>query len=68
MSLPVAFAELMLDSLDDPLKKEVLDHFKEKGGGINFDLNKFWAAIKQGGKQTLVEIDNEEMHIKVWIE
>jgi len=64
VNMPLSFAELLLDSLSQELQTEIADDLKKKG--IKLDL--FWDSIKKGGRQTIVEIDNDEQHIKVWIE
>ena len=64
VNMPLAFAQLLLDSLNDELRNEISHGLQAKG----LQLDRFWEAFKKGGKQTIVEIDNEDQHIKVWIE
>lgn len=64
VNMPVAFAQLLLDSLNDELRNEISHGLQAKG----LQLDRFWEAFKKGGKQTIVEIDDAEQHIKVWIE
>jgi len=65
INLPIAFAELVLDSLSEEHKDLILKHIP---GGQPMDLKKFWDSFRSGGKQTIVEVDNPEMTIKVWVE
>ena len=64
VNMPLAFAQLLLDSLNEELREEISHGLKAKG----LQLDRFWEAFKKGGKQTIIEIDDEEQHIKVWIE
>lgn len=64
VNMPLAFAQLLLDSLNEELREEISHGLQMKG----LQLDRFWEAFKKGGKQTIVEIDDEEQHIKVWIE
>lgn len=64
VNMPLAFAQLLLDSLNDELRAEISHGLQAKG----LQLDRFWEAFKKGGKQTIVEIDDEGQHIKVWIE
>lgn len=68
VNLPIAFAELALESLGQYYREQINKQLFPEGGSSMPDLEKFWKAIKQGGKQTLVEIDDEHERIKVWIE
>ena len=70
INLPIAFGELLLDSLDENYRNMIQAKIKESHGG-EFqmpDFKKLLEAIKTGGPQTLVEIDNDEDSIRVWIE
>jgi len=67
VNLPIAFAELLLDSLGDAYRKEIIEGLREKSQGP-IDFDKLWQAIKQGGAQTILEIDNGDERIKVWVE
>lgn len=64
VNMPLAFTEILLESLSDEIRKEIGDHLQDKG----VSLERFWDAIKKGGKQTLIEIDDENHTIKVWVE
>jgi len=64
VNMPLSFAEILLDSLGDELQQEIGDELKKKG----VQLNKLLESIKKSGAQTIIEIDNDEQHIKVWIE
>src|SRR5262245_27618144 len=66
VNLPLAFAELLLDSLGDNYKDEVEGEFYKKFKMP--DMKKLMDSIKQSGPQTLIEIDEEDQRIKVWIE
>ncbi len=67
VNLPIAFAELLLDSLGDAYRKEIIEGLKEQGHGA-IDLDKLWKSIKEGGPQTILEVNNDEERIKVWVE
>ncbi len=71
VNLPLAFAELLLESLDDQyrhiIEKELLKDVPEAPRSLP-DLKKLFEAIREGGPQTLVEIDGEQERIRVWIE
>jgi hypothetical protein len=64
VNMPLAFAELCFQSLSEDLQKEIGAGLKAKG----IALERFWDAFKKGGKQTIVEIDDENQNIKVWVE
>lgn len=64
VNMPIAFAEIFLQTVGDNLRDEIQKHMDLKG----MDLDQFWKAIKDGGPQTLVEIDDGDQKIKVWIE
>ncbi len=66
VNLPLAFAELILETLGDAYRQKFEDNIPPQYKGMN--LESFWNAIKKGGKQTIIEIDNEDEHIKVWVE
>ncbi len=65
VNLPLAFAELLLDSLGQEYRGEITKHL---GVTSAQSLEKFWEAIMMGGKQTLVEVDAEDQRIRVWVE
>lgn len=70
INLPLAFGELLLDSLDENYRNMIQQKIQQEHGA-EFkmpDFKKLLEAIKTGGPQTLVEIDNDEDSIKVWIE
>lgn len=64
VNMPMAFAELLLDSLSAELRDEIDEALKQKGVA----LEKLLESFKKAGKQTIVEIDNDQQHIRVWIE
>ncbi|HET9481373.1 MAG TPA: hypothetical protein VFP98_06420, partial [Candidatus Polarisedimenticolia bacterium] len=66
VNLPIAFADLLLQSLGDELKPELERHLQTKFKGM--DMQKMWDAIRKGGKQILLEVDIEDQKIKVWTE
>ena len=71
VNMPLAFADLVLQSIGDNYSEILNKELQEKGVGVGlkFDsLHQLMDAIKKGGKQTLVEIDQEGESIKVWIE
>ena len=66
VNLPLAFAELLVESLGDEYKNHLQDELNKK---IKIpDMQKFWQSLKESGPQTIIEVDHEEHHIKVWIE
>ncbi len=65
VNMPIAFAELLLDSLSQIYREEISMHLHEQGV---VNLEEFWKAIKEGGKQTIVEIDGEDESIRIWVE
>ncbi|HEY3176220.1 MAG TPA: hypothetical protein VGK94_10750 [Candidatus Polarisedimenticolia bacterium] len=64
VNMPLAFAELLFQSLGEELQKEITHGLQAKG----IALERFWDAFKKGGKQTIVEIDDAKQNIKVWVE
>lgn len=64
VNLPIAFAEALLQSLDEIDQGEVVAELKARG----YDINNLWKSLRTLGKQTLVEIETEEARIKVWLE
>lgn len=70
VNLPIAFGELLIESLE-PMYREMIQKKIQAEHGTEFqmpDWKKFLEGLKSGGPQTLVEIDNEENAIKVWLE
>jgi len=71
VNLPIAFGELLLDAIDENYRKLIEEKLAQENPGTTMkmpDFKKLLEAIKSGGPQTLVEIDNDEDSIKVWIE
>jgi len=64
VNMPLSFVDILLDSLGDELQQEIGDEMRKKG----VQLNKLIESIKKNGPQTIIEIDNDEQHIKVWVE
>lgn len=66
VNMPLAFAKLAIESLDDAYGPMIDRELKMKGLGANLD--QFLEALKKGGKQTLVEVEADNQRIKVWVE
>jgi hypothetical protein len=64
VNMPLSFVDILLDSLGDELQQEIGEEMKKKG----IQLDKLLESIKKNGPQTIIEIDNDEQHIKVWVE
>ncbi len=64
VNLPVAFAEALIESLDEMDQGAVMEELKSR----HIDINNLWKSLRTLGKQTLVEIETEEAFIKVWLE
>jgi len=71
VNLPLAFAELLLESLDDQYRQMIEQHLLKdvpEAPKSLPDLKKLFEEIRKGGPQTIIEIDGEEERIRVWIE
>lgn len=78
VNLPIAFAELALESLTENYRHIIEQKLATIEGPDSPDnpgmpktlpdFKKLLEAVRSGGAQTLVEIDGEEDFIKVWIE
>jgi hypothetical protein len=66
VNMPLAFAELALQSLGEAYGPMIEEQLKMKG--LSGNLNQFIEALKKGGKQTLVEVETGEESIKIWVE
>jgi hypothetical protein len=64
VNLPIAFAEALIGSLSEFDQGMVLDELRKR----KIDINNIWKSLRTLGKQTLVQIETEENHIKIWLE
>lgn len=64
VNLPVAFARMLIEAVDEEDRKEMQREAKEKG----IDLDDIFQAIEKAGTGKLLEADSEESHIEIWIE
>ena len=67
VNMPIAFAELILDAIEQGWRDEI-NKGLQKHGISSGNLESFWKAIKEGGPQTILEIDNDEEKIRFWVE
>jgi len=64
VNLPVAFARMLIDAVDDDQKKEMKSAAKSKG----IDLDDIFESIETAGAGKLLEVDDDTCHIEIWIE
>jgi hypothetical protein len=64
VNLPVAFARMLIEAVDEEDRQEMQREAKEKG----IDLDDIFQAIEKAGAGKLLEADSEESHIEIWIE
>lgn len=68
VNMPIAFAELILESVQDYVQDEIHRQLDKQGIVTGGNLDAFWKAIKEGGPQTILEVDHEDQRIKLWVE
>ena len=64
ISLPVAFAQMLLNSLDEDARSEIRREARRQG----INLDDVFDAIQKAGAGRFLEVDTEESRIEVWIE
>lgn len=64
INLPVSFARMLIDSVDEDKKTEMRKEAREKG----IDLDDIFQAIQKSGAGKLLEVDDASVHIEIWIE
>src|SRR5262245_17655226 len=64
INLPVAFARMLVDSLDDEDLEDISREAEKKG----IDLDDIFQAIQKAGAGKLLEVDSEDSHIEIFIE
>jgi hypothetical protein len=64
VNLPVAFARMLVEALDEGDLEDVSREARQKG----IDLDDIFQAIEKAGAGKLLEVDSEESHIEIWIE
>jgi len=64
INLPVAFARMLVDSLDEEDLQDISREAEKKG----IDLDDIFQAIEKNGAGKLLEVDSEDSHIEIVIE
>ena len=64
VNLPVAFARMLVDALDESDLEDISREAEKKG----VDLDDIFQAIDKAGAGKLLEVDSEESHIEIWVE
>ena len=64
VNLPIAFAEVLLSSLSEIEQGRVMEELKRR----KIDLDNIWKSLKTMGRQTLLQIETEELNIRIWLE
>ena len=64
VNLPVAFARMLVDALDEEDLQDISREAEQKG----IDLDDIFQAIHKAGAGKLLEVDTEDSHIEIWIE
>jgi hypothetical protein len=64
INLPVAFAQMLLNSLGEDTKSEM----RQEAGRRGINLDDVFEAIQKAGPGRFLEVDTEESRIEVWIE
>ncbi len=64
INLPVAFAQMLLNSLGEDAKSEM----RQEAGRRGINLDDVFEAIQKAGTGRFLEVDTEESRIEVWIE
>ncbi len=60
----LAFARLLIDAVGEGQREELRQEAREKG----IDLDDIFEAIEKTGAGKLLEVDDEESRIEIWIE
>ncbi len=64
VNLPVAFARMLIDAVNEDQKKEMRNVARQKG----INLDDIFEAIETSGAGKLLEVDDDTCHIEIWIE
>lgn len=64
INLPVAFAQMLLNSLGEETRAEM----RREAGRRGINLDDVFEAIQKAGPGRFLEVDTEESRIEVWIE
>lgn len=64
VNLPLAFARMLLDAVDETNRQDLRREARTKG----IDLDEIFEAIEKQGAGKLLELDDEESRIEIWIE
>ena len=64
VNLPVAFARMLIDAVNEDQKKEMQNVARQKG----INLDRIFEAIETAGAGKLLEVDDDSCHIEIWIE
>jgi hypothetical protein len=64
INLPVAFAQMLLNSLGEDARSEM----RREAGRRGINLDDVFEAIQKAGTGRFLEVDTEESRIEVWIE
>jgi hypothetical protein len=64
INLPVAFAQMLLNSLGEETRTEM----RREAGRRGINLDDVFTAIQKAGPGRFLELDTEESRIEVWIE
>jgi hypothetical protein len=64
VNLPIAFARMLIDAVGEEQRDELRQEAREKG----IDLDDIFEAIEKAGAGKLLEVDDEESRVEIWIE
>ena len=64
INLPIAFARMLLDAVDEEQRRELRREAEKKG----IDLDHIFQAIEKAGAGKLLEAEDEEGRVEIWIE
>ena len=64
VNLPVAFARMLVDALGEDQKQELQAGARQKG----IDLDDIFEAIQKAGAGKLLEVEDTDSRIEIWIE
>ncbi|MCP5047317.1 MAG: hypothetical protein GY940_09115 [bacterium] len=59
ITIPIALIDLVMDSIDEKIKIN---------GKKDLDFKKIFKALKKHGPMAMIEVDEEDALIKVWLE
>ena len=64
INLPIAFARMLLDAVDEEQRQELRQEAEKKG----IDLDHIFQAIEKAGAGKLLEAEDDEGRVEIWIE